>query len=405
MKTRPVALDEIYYNFSFPPIGTPLSPKEAMNLACDAALQGAGEVQSNPLVGAVCVDHQHRFVEGAWHLGFGKAHAEQELILKIFQKKLERNLVDATIYSTLEPCAHVGKTPSCAQMLSELPLRKVVYGTEDRTEKASGKGPRLIKESGTKTELFCEDSDLSIKLRLLTEHFNSFEIEKKPFLAVKVASTLNGVFAHQGSSREWITCERSREYAHFLRLLYDAILVGADTVIQDNPSLDIRLKKPMRIPLRVVMDPKGRALTSMPIKEINLVKKTPSKTIWCLTEETYEALALSFKNDLKVLGLKIFLLKTDSYNKQISQVIKHLYENKIARILVEGGGKLWGEALNSGHTNKLYLFQAPKLFCREDIMHWTNEVKINYLNVKMCTMTLLEKDWLIEGLTNDPHKL
>ena len=141
MEIRETAFDELYANPGVPDIGTPISSTQAMNLAFIMALQGAGSVKSNPLVGAVCVDKSQNFVAAAYHAEFGKAHAEQALIAQIYEQGLRERLEGATIYVTLEPCAHVGKTPACASVLSDLPIKKVVYGLPDPTPKTCGKGP------------------------------------------------------------------------------------------------------------------------------------------------------------------------------------------------------------------------------------------------------------------------
>lgn len=399
MKVRAKPLDEVFENFSFPEKGTLLSPLEAMSLTCEAALQGAGHVFSNPLVGAILLDQNHRFIDGAWHSSFGEPHAEQALIKKLQEKNEQHKFKGATLYTSLEPCAHIGKTPSCSHLLGELPLKKVVYASSDKTPKVSGKGLELLKDKGIQIERFSEPSKL-LTLPLLTEHFESFERDKRPFVSLKIASTLNGVYAHKSSQREWITCERSRQYAHFLRLLYDAIVVGANTVIQDNPSLDCRHLKKKKTPLRLVIDPKGRALTARPPQNQNLIKEGGRQTVWCLQEEAFQKLPKPLQEFCEKSSLHILFLNSRTYSSPLAQVLHWLYERKIARVLFEGGGTLWGEALNSSLANKLYLFQAPKIFSGKSIMHWTKSMKINYLNLENCVMTTLEKDVLFEGLTN-----
>ena len=404
MHYRENPLDEIYEKFFLPERGTSLSPEEAMKLAFSSALQGAGLVFSNPLVGAVCVDREHKFVEAAWHEGFGKDHAEQALAKKVYEKGLSHKLEDATFYVTLEPCAHIGKTPSCSHVLMELPLKKVVYGRKDPTSKASGKGPRLLEEKGILTEVFSASFLLKENLRFLTEHFECFELQKKPFVSLKVATTLNGVFAHKTSQREWITCERSRKYAHFLRLLYDAVVVGAETVIQDNPSLTIRHLKATKLPLRVVLDPGARALLSRPLEEQNLLKSNATRTLWALKRSAYAKLSSFVKKELLLAGCQIFLLREGTREESLKELCLFLYRKNSARVLLEGGAALWGSAVNSSLADKLYLFKSARIFSRPDIMHWTKEAKIHYLNVENALFTPFGKDLLIEGLTNDSNE-
>lgn len=402
---REKPLDEIYENFSFPPEGTLLSPEECMNLVCDAAFQGLGLVKSNPPVGALCVDQNHRFVAGAWHSKFGEAHAEQALIKKIHDHRLEHKLQGAFIYVSLEPCSHVGKTPSCAHLLGGLPIKAVIYGCDDITEKASGKGISHLKNNGVEVQKFNAGHALKEKLGLLLEHFEWVEKYKRPFVALKVASTLNGVFAHKDSSREWISCQRSRKYGHWLRLMHDSIWVGANTVIKDNPSLTVRHYKQRRTPLRVVFDPQGRALSFRAIKDQNLLKGEVSRTLWCLTQKAWDSLSFSLRSELESLGFISLVLRTSSYQEFTAEVYRELYKRQVASILVEGGASLWGQTVNDKITQKLYLFQAPKIFCRHDIMYWTKDIEINYLSFANSIVTSLQKDLLIEGYSNNFNRL
>ncbi len=406
MNLRNIPFDELYENFLLPEKGTPISPGEAMDLAFRAALQGAGFVRSNPLVGAVLVNKDHRFVAASWHSKFGAAHAEQALLQKLKTENLEDELLGATLYSTLEPCAHQGKTPSCSHLLAKYPLKKIVYGRCDNTKKVSGNGLKHLELHGIKTEFFpsTKNLDLADKLKFLTEHFECYEEKRKPFVAIKVASTLNGIYAHTDSKKEWITGERSRKYAHFLRLLSDTIVVGARTIIQDNPSLTDRFFQKERIPLRVVLDPKGEALFSQKLSEHSILKEK-SKIFWWINLETYNKISSTLMKESETRGICFKVFEGNTKEEKLAHVCQELYTEGQARILLEGGGSLWSSALNSKLCEKLYLFQAPKIFSGDHIMHWTKDAKIQYLNLKNSISTLLDKDTLIEGLTDEHHTL
>jgi len=406
MNLRNLPFDTIYENFEFPEKGTPLNKEEAMDLAFRAALQGAGFVRSNPLVGAVLVDKNQRFVAASWHSKFGEAHAEQALLQKLRSKNLENELLGATLYSTLEPCAHEGKTPSCSHLLAKCPLKKVVYGRCDNTKKVSGKGLKHLELHGIKTEFFSSEENFTLedKLKFLTQHFECYESKRKPFIAIKVASTLNGVYAHTESQREWITGERSRKYAHFLRLLSDAIVIGAHTVIQDNPSLTDRFFQQERVPLKVVLDPHGQALFSRNLSEQNILKEK-SKIIWWINLETHNKISSTLMKESEIKGIYFKVFEGQTKEDKLAHVCQALYTEGQARVLLEGGASLWNSALNSRLCEKLYLFQAPKIFSGETIMHWTKDAKIQYLNLKNGILTLLDKDTLIEGITDESHTL
>ena len=406
MNLRNTPFDELYEKFLLPKEGTQISPRDAMDLAFRTALQGAGFVRSNPLVGAVLVNKSQRFVAAAWHSKFGEAHAEQALLEKLKTENLENELLGATLYSTLEPCAHQGKTPSCSHLLANYPIKKIVYGRADNTKKVSGKGLKHLELHGIKTELFSsrEDLDLADKLKFLTEHFECFEGKKKSFVTIKVASTLNGIYAHTDSKREWITGERSRKYAHFLRLLSDAIVVGARTIIQDNPSLTDRFFQKERIPLKVILDPKGEALFSRKLSQQNILKEK-SKIFWWINLETHNKISSTLMKERETKGIYIKVFEGHTKEEKLAHVCQELYTEGHARILLEGGGSLWNSALNSKLCEKLYLFQAPKFFFGDTIMHWTKDAKIQYLNLENSISTLLDKDTLIEGLTDESHTL
>ena len=221
-----------------------------------------------------------------------------------------------------------------------------------------------MRQSGIQTELFSADTLMKSKLEFLTDSFISFAQHKRPFVAVKVASSLNGVFTYLGASRFWLTSERARAYGHWLRLLYDAIIVGAETVIQDNPSLDVRYLEKGRVPLRIVIDPQARALKARSFKDCNLLKSGASQTLWCLKESAWTALDTKSRGCLEGLGLMTLYLKESRKEDIFDEILSFLFDQGIASLLVEGGAGVWASAFNSNKVNKLYLFQAPKLFVR-----------------------------------------
>lgn len=401
MHLQTVPLDDLHTNLKLPKLGEALTPDEGMRLAWKLAWQGTGYVKSNPLVGAVCLDKNKQFVAGAWHLGFGKAHAEQALIKKIYEQGQEELLQEATIYVTLEPCAHIGKTPSCAQLMSDLPIKKVVYGLSDPTKKTSGKGPALLQQSGIRVEQFRSSPEVLQQLKLLVEHFYSYEVNKQTFVSAKIASTINGIYSYSGAKRAWITGKRARAYGHWLRLYHDAIIVGADTVIQDNPSLTIRAFEGGRTPLRIVVDPFARALKSRSIAKQHLLTGEAAKTLWCVKRESLDALDSAVRRELESLGLRFFLLEESEKESIFAEIHAFLFAQGIASVLIEGGAGVWASAFNGNKVDKLYLFQAPKVLSHEQIMPWAQGFKHDVSYLDNVILTRLDEDLLIEGYTRD----
>ena len=279
-------LDEIYHEYKEPEIGVVLSPDQCMDLAWQVAWQGLGYVGLNPLVGAVAVDKEHRFLGAACHEKIGQNHAEVNLVEKINQRNLNSSLKDATIYVTLEPCSHFGKTPPCAELLSKLPIKKVVYGCKDYNPKVNGKGVAHLLSQDISVEQFHDCS----RLDELVKHHLWFLNYKTPYIGLKAAVTFNGILARLGDRRPQISCQRSLEYGHWLRLRYDSILVGKNTVIYDNPILNIRHVKTEKVPLRIVVDPQGQALLSRKLEEHNLIKYSPKQTMWCCHKNVWTKL-------------------------------------------------------------------------------------------------------------------
>ncbi|RME14873.1 MAG: bifunctional diaminohydroxyphosphoribosylaminopyrimidine deaminase/5-amino-6-(5-phosphoribosylamino)uracil reductase RibD, partial [Bdellovibrio sp.] len=215
-----------------------MTPKEAMQLAIQEAYKGWGRVYHNPMVGCVILNQKGELISKGFHREYGKDHAEVDAFKKA-GASLEA-LKGATVFVTLEPCAHQGKTPSCAKTMSQWPIKKVVYGLKDPNPLVQGKGLEILKNAGIVVEAF---GDFSDELQELIEIFSFNMKHKEPFVALKVATSLDGCLAYpEESPLRWITGDKSREHCHFLRAHYDAIVIGKNTLLMDNPFLTVRHK-------------------------------------------------------------------------------------------------------------------------------------------------------------------
>ena len=215
-------------------IGGKISPDQAMVLAVETAKQGIGFVSPNPVVGCVVVDKDHRLISSGAHLQYGEAHAEINAIDNVQDSS---QFDGASIYVTLEPCAHQGKTGSCATRISQLPIKKVIYGAKDPNPKVSGKGLDILTTAGIEVELFDKWQSYCLEL---AEQFHYHIKRQRPFISIKIASSLDGKIALHNGDSQWITGTEARRFARQLRGHYDGTMVGAGTIIHDDPHLDFR---------------------------------------------------------------------------------------------------------------------------------------------------------------------
>lgn len=318
--------------------------REALRIARNAM----GRTSPNPLVGAVVVQDGIIVAQG-WHRQAGTPHAEIHALN--MAGELARG---ATVYVTLEPCSHYGRTGPCAKALIEAGVSKVVVAMLDPNPKVSGNGIKLLQEAGI--EVQC--GILEAEARKLNEIFLKWITEKMPFVALKTAMSLDGKIATATGESQWITNESSRLKTHQLRDCYDGIMVGINTAIKDNPSLTTRLPgKKGKNPVRIVVDSRGR----LPV-DSKLVTDGQAPTIVAVSaaapEANIEALAER--------GVQVIAAGTDSVDLKL--LMHKLAEQKICSVLVEGGGQLNYSLLESGLVDKVYAFIAPKLIGGRDAL-------------------------------------
>ena len=216
-----------------PQLNTVLADTQCMDIAYQIAWQGCGAVSTNPLVGAVAVDSKQSFLKAAAHLQRGKAHAEVNLVEALKRDQLLSRLKGGCIYVTLEPCCHTGLTPPCTSLLKNLAPISVKYGCKDPNPLVAGRGISELLKADIKVSQI-----KTTGLTKLLEHFQWYLKNRRPFVGIKVATSLNGIIAKR-ETQEIDYRRRARSYGHWLRLHYDSILIGANTLIQDNPSLNI----------------------------------------------------------------------------------------------------------------------------------------------------------------------
>ena len=328
-----------------------------MRLAIEEAKKGEGFVNPNPLVGAVIVK-DGKILGTGYHKKYGENHAEINAILDA--KKKNNNIENATIYINLEPCSHYGKTPPCADAIIKNKFKRAVIGCLDSNIKVAGNGIKKLREA--KIEVV--ENVLEEDCKKLNEVFFHYINTKKPFMVMKYAMTMDGKIASVSGKSKWITSEKSREHAHLFRKKYSAIMVGINTVIEDNPTLNCRIKENPKNPIRIILD------SDLKIDLKSNICKT-SKDI-----KTYIAsvkpTAKSNKNtekkkELEYLGIEIIETSPKDLSKDfkvnLQELIKILGEEKnIDSVLIEGGATLHAALLKEKLIDKALIYIAPKIF-------------------------------------------
>lgn len=313
-----------------------------MRLAMQLAGNAIGRTSPNPLVGAVIVK-DNRVVGCGWHRKAGTPHAEVHAL-----NQAGELAQGADVYVTLEPCAHYGKTPPCSKALVEAKVKNVYGGLLDVNPKVAGKGFKILEDAGIHVEYgFLQD-----ELRKQNEVFFKWIEHKKPFIVLKAAMTLDGKIATATGQSKWITNETSRAYGYKLRDIYDGIMVGINTVIEDNPMLTARVDGGKN-PIRIVVD------SSLKIDiNANVVQDKSAKTIVATTDKADKDKILK----LQAQDVDVIVVDKDKNDKvDIEKLLDILGQQNICSILVEGGATLSGSFVAKKLVDKVYFFIAPKI--------------------------------------------
>jgi diaminohydroxyphosphoribosylaminopyrimidine deaminase/5-amino-6-(5-phosphoribosylamino)uracil reductase len=389
---REYARDEIYASLLMPAPGTVMSDDGAMFLAWAVALRGSGHVSPNPLVGAVLLDRQGGFLSAGAHLKIGGHHAEIGAIRRVTDPA---QLHGTTLFVTLEPCAHEGRTPACAKTIAASPIARVVYGMTDPNPLVNGQGADILLRSG---KIVQKLDHWRFWCRWLARVFVCNQERQEVFTAMKVASTPTGVIAGDRTKRLWITGERARQMGHFLRLEYDAIVVGDQTVLLDNPSLTIRHPHVKgRTPLRIVLDPKGLVVARM--EHLALFQESQEHTVMVVPEGS------SIFERTGASKIRVLELGLDEKGHFLWRDLKsHLWDLGCRSLLIEGGGGLYRSAMAAGAVDIFHWFigaDGPENGLKWNIPEPLRLMHANKLGVDLGGDTLVE--WLRSDAGMDGH--
>ncbi len=329
-------------NFSSIRVGDHLSDYQAMGLAIHVAKAAAPYVSPNPLVGCTILNSENKLISTGYHQKYGEAHAEINAIKGLSASDLE----NTKIFVTLEPCAHEGKTGSCAKKLIQYKIKKLIFGLVDPNPLVEGQGAAILRSAGI--EAIEYQGPLKNDLEDLCEVFLKNFRQKKTFVAMKVASSLDGQIALSTGESQWITTAESREYVHELRSYYDAIIVGSNTIEVDNPSLNIRHPKIQKETKLIILDPESK-----------------------LAGKKFKFQDIHKPENIHILKFK-----------DLSDVMNQLWALNIKSVFIEGGAQTYSSFLKAGLVDRLHLFMNTSVIGSANGLSWTKGFGIEALQDK-----------------------
>jgi len=316
--------------------------KSHMRRALELSHRGEGHVEPNPMVGCVIAD-EARIVGEGWHKRFGGPHAEVVAL-----QAASQHAAQSTMYVTLEPCCHQGKTPPCSGQIVAAGIARVVIARQDPYPEVQGRGIEQLRAAGLQVELGL----LSEEASEVVAPYEKLMHTGHPWITAKWAMTLDGRIASRTGSSQWISGESSRRVVHALRGRADAILVGRRTVQQDDPLLTARPPGP-RIATRIVLDSHASlALNSQLVRTID--SAAVCVAVGPAAPETRCKL-------LEAAGCEILRLDGDTHADRFSRLLDELGRRRMTNLLVEGGGRLLGTLLDQDLIDEVHVFVAPKL--------------------------------------------
>jgi len=354
-----------------------------MRMALRLAEKAKGRTSPNPMVGAVVVKGD-KVVSRGWHKKAGEPHAEA-----IALKKAGALAEGATLYVTLEPCSHTGKrTPPCSPLVIQSGITRVVVAMTDPNPRVSRGGVKALSAAGIDVITGVVEAEA----RKLNEAYIKHIANGMPFVMLKIAQTLDGKIATARGESQWITGEKAREEAHRLRDINDAILVGINTVLKDNPSLTTRIPGG-RDPVRVIVDSTLR----IPLNAKVLTQKSSAKTIVATLTNAPKGKTTK----LQKAGVEVLMVKAAQGRVDLRDLMKKLGKMDIMSVLVEGGAEINYSALKAGIVDKAVLFIAPMLMTGKDALcsiGGTSPVKLSRaLRLRDVTSHFVGQDLMFEG--------
>ena len=336
---------------------TDLQDPKKMRVALRFAKRGYGTTSPNPMVGAMLVKGG-KIIGRGWHRRAGLPHAEIEALRDA--QKQGHNPRSATLYVTLEPCCTHGRTPPCTDAIIAAGIKRIVIGATDPNPKHAGKGFRILKRSGIEVV----HGILAGECAKLNEAFNHWIVHRTPFVTVKAAMTLDGKIATASGKSKWITGEKARAHGMKLRQGSDAILVGINTILADNPSLTARTAQSQKQLRRIILDSMARTPQNAKVVSdefaalttIIVSKLAPKNRVAALAKKANVIVAPTAGSKLKIKNSKL----------DLCWLLEKLGAENVTSLLVEGGGEVNASFLSGGCAQRVAFYYAPKILGGRD---------------------------------------
>jgi len=323
-----------------------------MKMALELAERGWGHTSPNPLVGCVIVK-DGQIVGRGYHEKYGQPHAEVNAIWDAGESSR-----GATLYVNLEPCCHYGKTPPCSELIIKSGLKRVVVGMRDPNPKVQGGGIKQLLDAGIEVETGVREEES----RRLNEIFIKHISKGEPFVILKTAVTMDGRTCTVTGDSKWITSEESRKLVHRVRANASCLVTGVETVIKDDPMLNVRLEGDWKNPLRVVLDSKAR----LPLGS-KLLTNEPGNTLVCVTEDAGGEKVETIRRS----GAQVLVLPKSENGVDVKALMANLAERGFDSVLVEAGARVNTSFLRAGLVDKVMMFMAPKILTGASSPSWT----------------------------------
>ncbi len=372
-----------------------------MNLAMKLALKGKNKTSPNPMVGALVVK-DNRILGRGYHEKAGLSHAEIIALDEAGEKS-----EGATLYVTLEPCVHFGQTPPCVERVIKSGVKEVIVGMIDPNPLNNGKGIDILKQNKIKVEV----GFLEGELRKMNEVFIKYITKKLPFVTVKVGQSLDGKIATRQGDSKWVTSDKSRIFSHRLRAEYDAIMVGVNTALRDNPKLDAWFSK--KQPKKIIVDSELSVSENANIFNPPVLEKPGVKETVALFASKSSVIIVTLPvqsgqetENRKILFQKAVILEAKEKDGQINlkDMMKKLAKMGVANIIVEGGGMLVGSLFDEGLVDKILFFISPKIIGGKDAISSVMGKGVlrvdDAIKIKDIKLRHFGEDILIEGRVN-----
>ncbi len=355
-----------------------------MKKAIRLARRGLGSTSPNPVVGALIVKNE-QIISSGYHKRAGAPHAEIVALSKAGERARE-----STLYVNMEPCNHYGRTPPCTGAILESGVRKIVVGMPDPNPHVPGGGCEFLRSKGV--EVKC--GVLEEECTRLNEVYIKYVTKGKPFVILKGALTLDGWIATQTGNSKWITGEKSRKFVHTLRKRVDAIMVGVETIIADNPLLTPYLaRRSDRAPVKVIAD------TNLRIPLHSRVFNSPKSALTIIAAGSN--VSNNKRKTIEGLGARVINCQTRGGRIDLADLLDKLAEMSISSILVEGGATIFSSIIREGLVDKFYIFLAPKILCGDNGIPFARgpgcDTIENCLTLKVLMVRRFDDDIMIEG--------